>query len=342
MSLKFPDWQNTKTRLKLIFYGGAIVVFLLLATSAGFSFTTTSSFCSMFCHSMDSAANSLAKSAHAKVNCRGCHGPGDLLAFFILELTESPKLGLAEITGDYEKPINKESHLAQHDELLSDNCLRCHAISKREVTPSAGIVINHRKHEEKGTECAYCHNRIAHPKVGYDNFMAMEACYRDGCHALTAGGKASGKCKSCHTKEFELRPENHKEEDFLPPKHSKQAKKDKEYCNMCHLSNFCKDCHGLEMPHRKIFVKKDHGQMGKDTPDICRRCHPQQQFCTACHHKGYDENQGAFARPSGGRPAQHPILVKDKGAEACFKCHNPTYCAHCHVTGNIPLSIKGP
>ncbi len=190
-----------------------------------------------------------------------------------------------------------------------------------------------------------CHNRVGHPGLaGYENFMAMEGCYREECHSLSAGAKAPGKCEACHTKQFDLKPKNHKEADFLPPKHAKMAKEDKKYCNMCHLGKFCQDCHGpgMEMPHPAKFVKKEHGQAGKQSPALCQNCHPQVQFCTSCHHKGYDETQGSFARPEGEKPAQHPILVRAKGAESCFKCHGPTYCAHCHVTGNIPVNIKGP
>ncbi len=343
MKLKLPDWKDPKTRLKLIFYGGAGFVFLMLMTAAGFCFTCQSSFCNLMCHSMDQDVEAWSKSAHSEVNCRGCHGPGELVPFIIYELTGSPKEGLAQMTGNFETPINQHSHVAEHDELLSENCLNCHAITKRDVTPSPGVLINHKKHQDKGIGCAHCHNRVAHSGLtGYEDFMAMEGCYREGCHTLSAGGKAPGKCEVCHTKDFELKPENHREADFLPPKHSKMAKSEKEYCNMCHISQFCKDCHGLDMPHPAKFAKKDHGQMGKDNSSVCRNCHAQQQFCTACHHKGYDESQGPFDVPADGRAAQHPVLVRAKGAESCFKCHNPTYCAHCHVTGAKPASIKGP
>jgi len=343
LKLKLPDWKDPKTRLKLIFYGGALLVFILLSAAAGFCFTSTNSFCNMFCHSMDEDVASLSRSTHAELNCRACHGPGELIPFLIYELTASPKEALAQITGNYHKPINKESHAAQHDELLSENCLRCHAITKREVTPSPGVIIDHKKHEEKEIGCAYCHNRVAHPISGYEDFTAMGGCYRENCHSLAAGARAPGKCEACHPKGFELMPKNHKAADFLPPKHAKMAKEDIKYCDMCHMKKFCEDCHGMEMPHPAKFVKTEHGTTGRQNPASCNKCHPQKQFCTACHHKGYDENAGPFTSPDGtGRPVQHPIIVKAKGAESCFKCHGPTYCSHCHIQGKKAASIKGP
>jgi hypothetical protein len=29
----------------------------------------------------------------------------------------------------------------------------------------------------------------------------------------------------------------------------------------------------------------------------------------------------------------HKTIVAQVGASACFKCHNPTACANCHVNG---------
>lgn len=352
MKLKLPDWKDPKTRLKLIFYGGAVVVFLLLFSTIMIGSTCSNSFCNLFCHSMDNDANSFQRSAHANVTCMSCHGPGELPEL-LLEKMMAPKEMIVEFITGYHKPINKESELAK--ELSSEHCERCHAINLREVTPSSGVLINHKKHEEKDINCTYCHNRVAHPNLaGYEDFMAMEGCYREsegegehgvgGCHSLSAGARAPGKCEACHPAGFDLKPKNHRVADFLPPKHAKMAKEDKKYCDMCHLTKFCQDCHGpgMEMPHPAKFVKKDHGAIGNQSPQLCQKCHLQRQFCTSCHHKGYDENQGPFTRSEGGKPAQHPILVRAKGAEACFKCHGPTYCAHCHVTGEKSASIKGP
>ena len=35
---------------------------------------------------------------------------------------------------------------------------------------------------------------------------------------------------------------------------------------------------------------------------------------------------------------QQPTAVAKTGSAACLKCHNPTYCAVCHVTGKPPAN----
>jgi len=64
---------------------------------------------------------------------------------------------------------------------------------------------------------------------------------------------------------------------------------------------------------------------------VCARCHGNATtFCNECHHGTainwpYDQ-----ATPW---QKQHPQAVSQTGASACFECHNPTYCANCHVNG---------
>jgi len=102
-----------------------------------------------------------------------------------------------------------------------------------------------------------------------------------------------------------------------------------DYCSTCHLiDTFCTDCHGIEMPHPASFAE-NHAKEGKANSKVCANCHAQSpntagtEFCNACHHKQSD--------PSKPWIPQHFIAVRESGAEACFECHDPTYCAKCHV-----------
>jgi hypothetical protein len=93
------------------------------------------------------------------------------------------------------------------------------------------------------------------------------------------------------------------------------------------VKKFCVDCHGgVEMPHPEDFPKT-HGATGKARPQVCAKCHGSgtagTQFCNACHHKQGDPKKPWLP--------QHPAAVRAQGANACFTCHNPTYCAKCHV-----------
>jgi len=109
------------------------------------------------------------------------------------------------------------------------------------------------------------------------------------------------------------------------------------YCSTCHVvDTFCVDCHGIEMPHPAGFIT-GHGEAGKQNADSCAMCHgttdgrPVEaagtEFCNGCHHKTAD--------PSKPWIPQHMGAVRDGGAQACFECHNPTYCAACHVKGGL-------
>jgi hypothetical protein len=101
------------------------------------------------------------------------------------------------------------------------------------------------------------------------------------------------------------------------------------YCGTCHAERFCTDCHGVPMPHPAGFTK-GHGDVGRKRPAVCANCHAKgeataagTEFCNSCHHP-----EGDPTRPW---IPQHFEVVRGTGANACFECHNPTYCAECHV-----------
>jgi hypothetical protein len=107
-----------------------------------------------------------------------------------------------------------------------------------------------------------------------------------------------------------------------------------DYCSTCHVvDRFCVDCHGIEMPHPSGFLT-NHAEEGTKNTESCSRCHGGQgqpikgggtDFCNNCHHSGAD--------PSRTWLEQHMDKSRATGAQACFECHNPTYCAECHVRG---------
>ncbi len=103
------------------------------------------------------------------------------------------------------------------------------------------------------------------------------------------------------------------------------------YCSTCHAEKFCSDCHGLPMPHPADF-QEGHGDLGRNEPAVCATCHAKgdatgTQFCNACHHPDGD--------PTLPWIPQHFNAVKETGAQACFDCHAPTFCAECHVSTSL-------
>ncbi|MHB0977724.1 MAG: NapC/NirT family cytochrome c [Candidatus Aquicultorales bacterium] len=333
--LKEPAFRNKIAALLIVLVGALAVM-----TATALTLTSTPYFCS-FCHEMGADHASWQKSSHKNVTCIACHIPPNIVGFVEHKMVALTKELPSHISGSYEKPINKHSEASKH--IPNENCDQCHKMDKRKVTASPGIIIDHEAHIKKGVACATCHNRVAHPGLkGYEDFMKMDACYR--CHGLEKNAKAPGKCETCHTPEFPLVPKNHRTKAWLTPVggeralHTKVAKEDKKSCSNCHLEAFCTSCHGMEMPHpKKDWVEgaKLHSTTGRANSASCQKCHPGPDFCAACHHKGFDSNKGTWIK-------LHRVQVDAKGAASCFDCHGPTYCAHCHVTGDKPASIKGP
>ena len=104
-------------------------------------------------------------------------------------------------------------------------------------------------------------------------------------------------------------------------------------CSTCHQRSFCTDCHKLPMPHPKNF-QQQHGTLGKAEPQVCANCHGNAAtFCDECHHGTSIQYK---IDPNIPWRQQHPTAVQVVGAAACFKCHDPTYCAYCHVNGVPP------
>lgn len=102
-------------------------------------------------------------------------------------------------------------------------------------------------------------------------------------------------------------------------------------CSTCHTRAFCTDCHGVPMPHPPTFTKT-HGAVGKADPKVCSKCHGSAAtFCNDCHHGSALDWKYSTKQPW---QQQHPAAVKQLGASACFDCHDPTYCANCHVNGS--------
>lgn len=105
-----------------------------------------------------------------------------------------------------------------------------------------------------------------------------------------------------------------------------------DYCGTCHkVDTFCVDCHGIEMPHPAGFVG-NHAEEGKKNAESCSMCHGGggkpipgggTDFCNNCHHSGADPKRSWLS--------QHMEKVDEAGAQACFRCHKPTFCAECHV-----------
>jgi len=376
-------FRDPERRPRFIIWTGVAVLSLAVVVIIALGATSSFWFCANGCHKVqDDTITAYLASSHSQVSCMACHMPvnSDPITFLLHKAEALGELYLT-VSGNYEIPLNGESHLAM--EMPAEQCTQCHS-DNRSVTPSKGIIIDHVVHAENDVTCSMCHNRVAHadgdiefvntdPETGelnhpHHDFMSMTACFR--CHTQEGGDAPPGACAACHPADFELKPGNHFEEGFYElggdsslhaelameawsettatveaASHEESAEEpegehafevkhmeDVFYCGTCHAESFCEDCHGVPMPHPAGFTE-DHGEVGRTSPQVCANCHAKGElattggleFCNACHHKASDPTKPWIP--------QHFVVVDQTGAEPCFDCHRPTFCAECHVRG---------
>jgi nitrate/TMAO reductase-like tetraheme cytochrome c subunit len=359
--VSFAAFKDPARRPRILVWTGVAVMALLFVAVIGIGATSGYWFCANVCHQvMDDSIGAYNASTHAQISCVACHIPvdADPVTFLIHKVEAGVDGAYKVVTNTYELPINPESEIAMDPVVMPEaQCTQCHS-ANRPVSPSRGIIIDHQVHAKNDITCTTCHNRIAHNETGYtpklkgsakhEDFMKMDGCFR--CHGLLPTAKAPGACSVCHPTGFELKPSNHAEAGFythfgdskghaaLAAASAKAAKErgaESDYCDMCHVrADFCDKCHGVPMPHPAGFAK-GHGKAGKASPAVCANCHAKgkatasgTEFCNSCHHK-----QGDPTKPW---IPQHFKVVAESGAEQCFVCHNPAYCAHCHVNVIAP------
>lgn len=381
--ISLAGFRDPVRRPRFIIWSAVVVLTLAAVVIVALGVVSTGWFCSEACHQVqDDTITAYKHSTHSQVSCMACHMPvGTNPIMFVVHKAEALGELYLTATGNFELPLNGKSEVALT--MPSKQCEQCHDTAKRVITPSAGVLIDHKKHADKEVTCGVCHNRVAHnedfklrlsdpgtkePNRKHEQFMSMTACFR--CHTQNAeslGLKAPGTCITCHPKDFELKPASHNQAGFFPSGHARLAAQEEtrvaaaetakkkeageaeekagegvgeslpevasiNECSTCHGKSFCSDCHGIEMPHPANF-KKSHGATGKKSPKVCSRCHGNaNQFCDECHHGSSMKWDYNIAMPW---RKQHPSAVKQLGANACFSCHDPVYCAHCHVSGSV-------
>lgn len=316
--------------------------------------TSTKWFCNDVCHVVhqDNAAQYFS-SSHAEVSCIACHYPVGLgpIAFTldrVDKLLDIPPT----ITGDFEMPLNGDSHLALT--IPDEQCTQCHSLATREVTPTKGIRINHDIHTQNGVVCAACHNRVAHPEKGYEfqlpgngpkaDFMTMTACYR--CHSLTmespSGYWGPGECNKCHTEGFDLIPPSHDEAGWYTERgesagHASAAKAEASRTAEAQAEwEAEKDEFYEKGPRLLVRLAGIDESLKTDVPppgtiDECFTCHIRAEFCDACHGVEVPHTAEFVSGHGTG-------LSPTRDASSCGVCHNdtgkpandPYTCTLCH------------
>ncbi len=341
MSRLTNGFKDPVKRPRFIIWTATIVLFLIVFIIVALGVTSTYWFCSGICHTVqDDSISQYNRSTHSRVSCMSCHEPlnANPVTFVLAKAEALGELYLTA-TGKYELPLNKafgNDHLAMTG-MPSEMCTQCHALENRKITPSAGIIIDHKAHSDAGIRCTWCHNRVAHndtdytyvnkdPKTGevptpQPNDMKMTSCFR--CHSLEAGAKVPGACATCHPADFQLKPASHLTDAFKG-QHGKMALA--EVSRVASVTAELKDHEIEEGGHGGAGEGDDYPMPEKSASEInyCSTCHSE-KFCSDCH----------------GLEMPHPAEFK-KGhgdasraqAEKCIMCHGvqeeTKFCASCH------------
>lgn len=134
-----------------------IVVGIILILKIGVHATSSPTFCAS-CHSMSPQVYTWEASSHSEVKCTDCHiAPG--VENLVKQKAGGVKELYATITNNYLAPIRMPSLIPD------ESCQTCHQMSKRSVSASGDIIIDHQIHEVKKIACVLCHDGVAHGKV---------------------------------------------------------------------------------------------------------------------------------------------------------------------------------
>ncbi len=354
-------FRDPISRPRYIIWTGVALIGLAAFVVFAFWMSSTRLFCAQVCHKVqDDSIIAYEKSAHSEISCLACHEPVncDPITLTINKANAGVSGAIHALGNSYVLPLNKGSKLSlDPEEMPERQCTQCHS-ANRKVTPSPGIIIDHKIHSTKGVTCTTCHNRTAHNETGWDltlnkvdgtpnekhpDFMKMTACYR--CHDLEGKKVASGACVTCHTPEFQLKPPSHLAKGFFPEEHAKLALEDikelkaaaveakaleeegikKElvepvsYCSTCHVkSKFCDACHGMAIPHPAEFKEKTHPQVVKTDFAKCVMCHGDPAVTGFCSSCHHGTKVGWTFDAKVPWATQHAAAVTKNGLEKCI------------------------
>lgn len=346
--ISLTGFKDPVRRPRYIIWTAVAVLMVIAVMIPVLGVTSTRWFCSEGCHKVqDDTIIAYQHSSHSNVSCMACHMPVNANpVIFLLHKAEALGELYMTVTNKFELPLNGESEVALV--MKTEQCTQCHNLATRPVTPGAGIKISHDKHSEKEVSCTVCHNRIAHkedfdltlkhpttgePNHKHENFMSMDSCFR--CHDQEHGA-APGACAACHTSGFELKPDSHREGEFLK-KHGEMAKESLE-----HVAEVQKEMDIATItPEAKMEWSKpgedSHETLGEKLIPVgavyyCGTCH-KQDFCTNCHGTQMPHTE-AFIEPKDAKdPTGHPVQFKAI-TKKCVMCHGENakthFCDDCH------------
>jgi hypothetical protein len=311
-----------RTRIVLAVVAGMVALLVF----AGFA-SSSPALCGS-CHEMAPSHATWSESAHSGVKCVSCHETPREWYGQPLRAAERVRLLTRDtwrhLSGRLGEP-NDPSAIGRTSPMPDEVCLQCHS-PNRKATSGFRILIDHVEHAERTGSCVACHVHTAHPDPVLGRPLSlMTECYE--CHGTAEQPEASDECGTCHPADFDLRPASHLEDPWARD-HGYTALETPAMCTMCHEQSYCDSCHGVEMPHPVEWLdgQPSHGEAAATIERaVCYKCHTEEpDSCAACHHEGYDPALGEWIE-------QHYDEARTVGVASCLDCHQPVFCAQCHM-----------
>ena len=296
-----------------------VLTVVVVLVGASLAATSTPRFCSS-CKNMVSHVQTYDQSAHAGVNCEECHTkPGPL--FFLTSKLQDLQEPVAQLTGDYQKPIVGFVN--------NDSCRRCHTDAQLFHTITVnGIRVDHKQFIQAGFLCIRCHSTVAHGNsvpVGSRTYPSMDQCLL--CHnnhyTTSTGQVATAQCDLCHAQPpANAQPLSHKDPTW-PKRHGSIGLLST--CSACHTAkDACSKCHnGIEMPHAATWIDQHGATVKADGSKVCGQCHDTKTFCQSCHRVQMPHPADWIGK--------HPEVAASVGTDTCFNCHTVANCQACHT-----------
>jgi len=224
-----------------------------------------------------------------------------------------------------------------------------HPVAAKNPKLAAKCVMCHGQ-DSKTAFCSDCHHGTKagwtyDAKDDWTSSQHSKAVAKLGIASCTKQCHTSQFCLDCH-KKLKTAPASHKAKNFVYPSspaktvygkeaakatagHATLALKSTEECAICHgtggaNAQFCKNCHGVSMPHAANF-KKFHS---KSKAAACSKCHSFKEVCSDCHHVGATDSKKWITA--------HGASVNKNGFGTCVgTCHQKNDCVTCHQKNTV-------
>ncbi|MDO8963138.1 MAG: NapC/NirT family cytochrome c [Coriobacteriia bacterium] len=312
---------TSQSRSRSIGAAAALVLTLVLFGVVGAIASSTPMACAS-CHAMRPFADSLSKSAHARIHCYDCHLERGAWSL--------PSEKWAELTAMLPASLSGSGVSGPGSPVSSSACRSCHGRIFDGVTARNGLRFDHTFCASTPAQCTDCHSATAHGRsTRWVRTPVMEECVR--CHVDRG---ASMTCDTCHTgrdRRARLRVGPWQVTHGATWK-ATHGLGDLRLCRTCHRADYCVSCHATPLPHGVDFGRT-HGAEAKGPAAKCLDCHDKKSLCDPCHRMDMPHPAGFLKT--------HAASVRLSREATCLRCHAKVDCTGCHVAHVHPGRTDG-